>query len=93
MGTAWTDTGSNGVFEVGDGSDADGYITTTTGAVANMTAGAVLIVDGVYTYDNTADGDTTAAELKAYTSADTIDLTSATTDWLTGDATLVVTYL
>jgi len=93
IGTAWTSTGTN-TFEVGlTGGDVDGYITTTVGTIANMTAGAVLNADGVFTYDDSADGDATAAELKAFASADTIDIVTAMSDWTAGNATLVVTYL
>lgn len=91
--TAWTSTGTN-TFEVGlTGGDVDGYITTTTGTVGNMTAGAVLNADGVFTYDDTVDGDTTAAELKVFATADTIDIVTAMSDWTAGTATLYVTYL
>ncbi len=89
----FTATGTN-TITVGDGSTADGFITASAATSATMaTAGAVINVDGVYSYDNSADGDTTAAELKAYASADTIDLASGQTDWTAGAATLVVTYL
>ena len=91
--TAWASTGTN-TFEVGlTGGDVDGYITTTVGTVGSMTAGAVLYPDGVFTYDDSADGDTTAAELKVFTSADTIDIVTGMSDWTAGTATLVVTYL
>lgn len=91
--TLWTSTGTN-TFEVGlTGGDVDGYITTTTGTVGNMTAGAVLTADGVFTYDDTADGDTTAAELKLFATADTIDIVTGMSDWTAGTASLVVTYL
>lgn len=91
--TLWTSTGTN-TFEVGlTGGDVDGYITTTVGTIANMTAGAVLNADGVFTYDDTADGDTTAAELKVFATADTIDIVSAQVDWTAGKAALIVTYL
>ena len=86
----FTSTGSN-TITVGDGSDADGYITASSATTANMaTAGAVITVDGAYTI---ADTDTTAPQIKAYSAADTIDLASAQTDWSAGAATLVVTYL
>lgn len=86
----FTATGTN-TITVGDGSDADGFITATAATSATMaTAGAVIIVDGVYAFGGT---DTGAAELKSYASADTIDLASAQTDWTAGSATLVVTYL
>lgn len=89
--TAWA--GASNALIVGDGSATNGFITTTAGAVASLTAGAVVNSDGVYTYDNTADGDTTAAEIKIYASADTIDVASADTDWTAGTASLIVTYL
>lgn len=79
-------------LKVGDGSDDDGFITATAAATANLTAGAVINVDGVYTYDDTADGDTTAAELKKYAAADTVDVT-VTGTFTAGKATLEVTYL
>lgn len=89
----FTSTGTN-TITVGDGSDADGFITVSAATTTTMaTAGNVVIGDGVYTYDDTADGDVTAAELKSYASADTIDLASGQTDWTAGRATLVVTYL
>jgi hypothetical protein len=77
---------------VGDGTTAAGFITATAGATANLLAGAVIMVDGVYSYDDTADGDVTAAELKKYATADTIDLTVAGT-FTAGEASLEVTYI
>jgi len=91
VGTAWV--GASNALIVGDGSATNGFITTTAGAAASLTAGAVINSDGVYTYDNSADGDTSAAEIKIYSSADTIDVASADTDWTAGSASLVVTYL
>lgn len=89
----FTSTGTN-TCTVGDGNDADGFITTSAATTTTMaTAGAVIMMDGVYSYDDTADGDVTAAELKAYSTADTIDLASGQTDWTAGSATVVVTYL
>lgn len=88
--TGFTSTGTN-TITVGDGSDADGFITATAATTVTMaTAGAVILVDGAYTI---ADTDTTAPQIKAYSAADTIDLASAQTDWTAGAATLVVTYL
>jgi len=84
----FTSTGTN-TAEVGDGSDPNGFITTTKLTVANMTAGAILNGDGVYLYGAT---DTDGREFKEYTSADTVDLVSAQTDWTAGRATLVVTF-
>ena len=88
---AWA--GASNALIVGDGSATNGFITTTAGAAASLTAGASISPDGVYSYDDSADGDATAAELKAYSSADTIDVDSADSDWTAGSATLVVSYL
>lgn len=85
---AFTSTGSN-TITVGDGSDADGFITASQTATASLTAGAVIVGAGVYLV---ADTDTTAPQFKEYTAADTVDLASAMTDWTAGAATLVVTY-
>lgn len=90
--TAFTSTGTN-TITVGDGSDADGFITATAADTTTLTANAVILPDGVYSYDDTADGDATAAELKKYTAADTIDVASAQTDWTAGEAVLEVTYI
>lgn len=90
-----TSTGTN-TFEVGlTGGDVDGYITVAaaTNAAALLNAGAVVLADGVFTYDDTADGDTTAAELKIFAAADTIDIVTGMADWTGGSATLEVTYL
>lgn len=89
--TAWT--GAGNALIVGDGNDTDGFHTTTAGAVANLTAGAVIAADGLYVYDDTADGDVTAREMKLYSAADAIDVASADTDWTAGTASLVVTYI
>jgi len=86
----FTSTGTN-TITVGDGSDADGFITATAADTTTMaTAGASINPDGVYAFGAT---DTGAAELKTYASADTIDVASAQTDWTAGQATLVVTYM
>ena len=86
--SAWA--GASNALIVGDGSDTDGFITTSAAGVASLTAGAVVAADGVYTKGAT---DTTAAELKLYSSADAIDVASADTDWTAGSASLVVTYI
>lgn len=85
---AWA--GAANALIVGDGSATNGFITTTAGAVANLTAGAVIAADGVYAFGTT---DTTAAELKLYAAADTIDVASADTDWTAGTASLEVIYV
>lgn len=89
--SAWA--GAGNALIVGDGTTTNGFHTTTAGAVANLTAGAVIPADGVYVYDDSADGDATAREFKLYSSADTIDVASADTDWTSGTASLVVTYI
>lgn len=82
---AFTSTGSN-TITVGDGTDADGFITAAQAATATLVAGGVIVGAGAYL-------DSTGAPLfKTYTAADTIDLASAMTDWTAGAATLVVTY-
>jgi len=86
VGTAWA--GGTAV-EVGDGSSATGFITATAGAVANLTAGAVIGADGAYAFGAT---DTGARELHSYASADTIDVAYSGT-FTAGDATLVVSYI
>ena len=86
----FTSTGTN-TITVGDGNDADGFITATAATTTTMaTAGAVINNDGVYAFGAT---DTGAAEIKLYAAADTIDVASAMTDWTAGSASLMVTYL
>lgn len=88
--TGFTSTGTN-TITVGDASDADGFITATAATTTTMaSAGAVILVDGVYAFGAT---DTVAAELKSYSAATDIVLASAQTDWTAGSATMVVTYL
>lgn len=85
----FTSTGSN-TITVGDGDDADGFITASAATTSALSAvGNVVVADGVYAV---ADTDTTAPQFKVYTAADTIDLASAQTDWTAGAATLVVTF-
>lgn len=74
---------------VGDGSSATGFIDATQGAVANLTAGALLTGTGAYSKGGT---DTTAQEFKLYASADTIDVTANGT-FTAGKATLTVNYV
>ncbi len=90
VGDAWTTTGTN-TAEIGlTGGDVDLFMTTTVLTTANFTAGAVLNGDGVGLFGGT---DTAASELYQFATADTIDLLTANTDWLTGNATLIVTYI
>lgn len=85
VGTAWV--GGTDV-QVGDGSDADGFVTAAQGATANLTAGAKIVGAGLYTKGGT---DTTAQELKVYAAADTIDV-AFTGTFTAGTATLTVVY-
>ena len=88
--TAWTSTGTN-TAQVGlTGGDTDLFITTTVLTTASFTAGAVLNGDGVGLFGATDAG---ASELYQFAAADTIDLLSDHADWLTGTATLFVTYI
>lgn len=88
--TAWTSTGTN-TFVLGlTGGTTNLFMTTTVGTSGSMTAGAVLLGDGAGLFGAT---DTGASELYAFTSADTIDVYTAMADWLTGTATLIVTYI
>lgn len=85
VGTAWV--GGTDV-QVGDGSDADGFVTAAQGATANLTAGATIVGAGVYTKGAT---DTGAQEFKLYSAADTIDV-AFTGTFTAGTATLTVVY-
>lgn len=86
VGTAWA--GGTKV-EVGDGSDADGFVSAAQGATANLTAGAGIVGAGAYTKGAT---DTGAQVFKTYSSADTVDVT-ITGSFTAGTATLAVSYL
>lgn len=86
VGTAWA--GGTKV-EVGDGSDADGFVSASQGATANLTAGAGIVGAGAYTKGAT---DTGAQVFKTYASADTVDVT-ITGSFTAGTATLAVSYL
>lgn len=87
VGTAWV--GGTSV-SLGDGSDTDGWVSTTQGATANLTAGATIRAGGAYAIGGT---DATAKALgKVYASADTIDVTFAGT-YTAGDAVVVVRYI
>ena len=86
VGTAWV--GGTKV-EVGDGSDADGFVTAAQGATANLTAGAGIVGAGAYTKGAT---DTGAQVFKTYASADTLDV-AITGAFTAGTGTLAVSYL
>lgn len=87
VGTAWV--GGTSV-SLGDGSDTDGWVSTTQGATANLTAGATIRAGGAYAIGGT---DATAKALgKVYASADTIDVTFAGT-YTAGTADVYVRYI
>ena len=87
VGTAWV--GGTSV-SVGDGSDGDGWISTTQGATASLTAGATIRAGGVYAIGST---DTTAKALgKVYASADTLDV-AITGSYTAGGADIIVRYI
>lgn len=86
VGTAWA--GGTKV-EIGDGSDVDGYVSATQGAVANLTAGATIVAGGAYAIGDAA---TNAGLPKVYASADTIDVTLTGT-FTAGSADVFVRYI
>jgi hypothetical protein len=87
VGAAWV--GGTKV-EIGDASDADGWVSATQGATANLTAGAAIRAGGAYAVGTT---DTSAQALgKVYASA--TDVTATLTGTFTaGTATVVVRYI
>ena len=76
-------------LEFGDASDTDGFITTTQGATANLTAGAKIVGAGLYTKGGT---DTTAQEFKVYASATVTSVLRVGT-YTAGSATLKISYI
>lgn len=86
VGTAWV--GGTKV-EVGDGSDADGWISATQGASANLTAGASIVAGGAYAIGDAA---TNKGLGKVYASADTLDV-AITGSYTAGDADVFVRYI
>ena len=91
VGDAWT---GGTKLEVGDGTDADGFISATQGAQASLTAGVTIDAGGAYVI--AAAGTTPDVNVpklnKVYAAADTIDVTLTGT-FTAGTATLIVTYL
>jgi hypothetical protein len=85
VGRAWV---GGTTVEVGDGTDQDGFITSTAGATANLTAGASLKGTGVFFVGTGA----TDREFKTYASADTVDV-AYTGTYTAGSATLLVSYI
>lgn len=87
IGAAWV--GGTKV-EVGDGTDADGWVSATQGATANLTVGATIRAGGAYAIGAT---DATAKALgKVYASADTLDVTITGT-YTAGTADVFVRYI
>lgn len=86
VGTAWL--GGTKV-EIGDGSDADGWISATQGATANLTAGASIVAGGAYAIGDAA---TNKGLGKVYASADTLDV-AITGAYTAGSADVFVRYI
>lgn len=86
VGAAWV--GGTKV-EVGDGTDADGYISATQGATAELTAGKSIVAGGAYAVGDAA---TNAGLPKVYASADTLDVTITGT-YTAGSADIFVRYI
>lgn len=86
VGTAWA--GGTKV-ELGDGNDADGWISATQGAVANLTSGASIVAGGAYAIGDAA---TNRGLGKVYAAADTLDV-AITGTFTAGTATIVVRYI
>jgi len=86
VGTAWA--GGTDV-QLGDGTDPDGWISATQGAVANLTAGATVRAGGAYAIGDAA---TNRGLGKVYAAADTLDV-AFTGTFTAGTATIVVRYL
>jgi hypothetical protein len=86
VGTAWA--GGTDV-QIGDGSDADGWVSATQGAVANLTAGATVRAAGAYAIGDAA---TNKGLGKVYASADTLDV-AFTGTFTAGTADVFVRYI
>lgn len=86
VGTAWA--GGTDV-QIGDGTDADGWISATQGAVANLTAGATVRAAGAYAIGDAA---TNKGLGKVYASADTLDV-AFTGTFTAGTADVFVRYI
>ena len=86
VGTAWA--GGTDV-QFGDGTDPDGWISATQGAVANLTAGATIRAAGAYAIGDAA---TNRGLAKVYAAA--TNLTATITGTFTaGTATVLVRYI
>jgi hypothetical protein len=86
VGTAWA---SGTKVEIGDASDADGWISATQGATANLTAGAEIVAGGAYAIGDAA---TNKGLAKVYAAATNLTATITGT-FTTGTATVLVRYI
>ena len=86
VGTAWV---GGTRITVGDGTDADGYISEAQGATANLTAGAAIVAGGAYAIGDAA---TNAGLPKVYATADSLDVT-ITGNFTAGTADVFVRYI
>jgi len=86
VGMAWL--GGTKV-EIGDGDDADGWISATQGATANLTVGATIRAAGDYAIGDAA---TNKGLGKVYASADTLDV-AITGSYTAGTADVFVRYI
>jgi hypothetical protein len=86
VGTAWV--GGTDV-QLGDGTDADGWISATQGATANLTAGATIRAAGAYAIGDAA---TNRGLGKVYATADTLDV-AFTGTFTAGTADIFVRYI
>jgi hypothetical protein len=86
VGTAWV--GGTDV-QLGDGTDADGWVSATQGAVANLTIGATIRAAGAYAIGDAA---TNRGLGKVYAAADTLDV-AFTGTFTAGTADIFVRYI
>ena len=86
VGAAWV--GGTKV-EIGDGSDADGWISATQGATANLTVGASVVAGGAYAIGDAA---TNKGLGKVYAAADTLGV-AITGAYTAGSADVFVRYI
>lgn len=86
VGTAWV--GGTDV-QLGDGTDPDGWVSATQGAVANLTIGATIRAAGAYAIGDAA---TNRGLGKVYAAADTLDV-AFTGTFTAGTADIFVRYI
>jgi hypothetical protein len=86
VGTAWV--GGTDV-QLGDGTDPDGWISATQGAVANLTIGATIRAAGAYAIGDAASNRGLG---KVYAAADTLDV-AFTGTFTAGTADIFVRYI